>query len=401
MIRIFDIAIKDWVQLVRDRKVFLFSLIMPIAFTLMFGYASGGFGGGTSDARLPVGLLDQDSSRISKKLRELFSESQVVRLEDVSVGDVADLEKLVADNKLAGAIVIPAGYGHTILDGKPAHLALFADTTTSPGMTIQAEAVSMANRLNSATQTATIMEQTLGDRVPFEYVFKQALDDWKNPPIAVTETTSSILSKEKQKSSNGALAHMSPGMMLQMAIASLMTAAQIIVNERKTRALQRLLTTATKRIHILLGHYLAIFVMIFLQFVILLTFGWIALKVDYMREPGAVALVAGSAALCIAAMGLLIGVIAKNDEQAIGLSLVPMFVLSGLGGAWVPLEITGELFQAIGHLSPVAWAMDGFKNISIRGLGFESALIPSSALIGYAALFFFIATWRFWTSEEH
>ena len=79
-------------------------------------------------------------------------------------------------------------------------------------------------------------------------------------------------------------------------------------------------------------------------------------------------------------MGLLIGVIAKNDEQAIGLSLVPMFVLSGLGGAWVPLEITGELFQAIGHLSPVAWAMDGFKNISIRGLGFESALIPASAL---------------------
>jgi ABC-2 type transport system permease protein len=400
MIRIFDIAIKDWVQLVRDRKVFLFSLIMPIAFTLMFGYASGGFGGGASDARLPIGLLDQDSSRISKQLREMFGESQVVRLEAVSVSDVADLEKLVADNKLAGAIVIPSGYGHAILNGKPAHLTLIADTNTSPGMTIQAEAISAASRLNSATQTATIMEQTIGDRVPFEYAFKQALDDWKNPPIAVTETTSSILSNAKQKNSNASLAHMSPGMMLQMAIAALMTAAQIIVNERKTRALQRLLTTATNRTHILLGHYLAIFVMIFLQFVILITFGWLALKVDYLREPGAIALVAGSAALCIAAMGLLIGVIAKNDEQTIGLSLVPMFVLSGLGGAWVPLEITGELFQTIGHLSPVAWAMDGFKNISIRGLGFESALIPSSALIGYAVLFFTLAAWRFWRSEE-
>ena len=296
MIRIIDIAIKDWVQLIRDRKVFLFSLIMPIAFTLMFGYASGGFSTGVSDARLPIGVLDQDSSRTSKKLIELFGESEVVRLENISVDDPADLERLVAANKLAGAIVIPPDYGRVILNGKSSHLTLFADTNSSPGMTIQAEVISVASRLNSATQTATIMEQTLGDHVPFEYAFKQALDDWKNPPIAVTETTSSILSTEKQKSSNVSLSHMSRGMMLQMAIAALMTVAQIIVNERKTRALQRLLTTATNRTHILLGHYLATFVMIFLQFIILILFGWLALKVDYMREPGAVALVAASAA---------------------------------------------------------------------------------------------------------
>jgi hypothetical protein len=40
-----------------------------------------------------------------------------------------------------------------------------------------------------------------------------------------------------------------------------------------------------------------------------------------------------------------------------------MFVLAGLGGAWVSLEVTGAVFQTIGHLSPVAWAMDGFKNV--------------------------------------
>jgi ABC-2 type transport system permease protein len=72
-----------------------------------------------------------------------------------------------------------------------------------------------------------------------------------------------------------------------------------------------------------------------------------------------------------------------------------MFLLSGLGGAWVPLEVTGETFQAIGHLSPVAWAMDGVKNISIRGLGIESVMLPALALLGYATLFFALATWRF------
>jgi ABC-2 type transport system permease protein len=97
----------------------------------------------------------------------------------------------------------------------------------------------------------------------------------------------------------------------------------------------------------------------------------------------------------------LIGVLAKSDEQAIIFSLVPMFVLAGLGGAWVSLEVTGPTFQAIGHVSPVAWAMDGFKNIIARGLGLDSVLLPAAALIGYAILFLCIAAWRFWVSEEH
>jgi ABC-2 type transport system permease protein len=110
--------------------------------------------------------------------------------------------------------------------------------------------------------------------------------------------------------------------------------------------------------------------------------------------------VALSAALCIAAMGLLIGILAHSDEQAVMFSLIPMFVFSGLGGAWMPLEVTGATFQAIGHVSPVAWAMDGFKNITTRGLGMNSVLLPVSALIGYAVLFFVLAAWRFWASEE-
>jgi ABC-2 type transport system permease protein len=188
--------------------------------------------------------------------------------------------------------------------------------------------------------------------------------------------------------------------MLQFAIAGLLAAAQVIVTERKTRALQRLLTTATRRIHILVGHYLAILTLILGQFLLLILFGQLALRVDYARDAGATLLVAASSALCIAAMGLLIGILAHSDEQAVMFSLIPMFVFSGLGGAWMPLEVTGATFQAIGHVSPVAWAMDGFKNITTRGLGISSVLLPASALIGYAALFFSLAAWRFWTSEE-
>ena len=400
MIRILDITQKDLIQLMRDRKTFMFLLIMPIAFTLLFGYAFGGFSGGASDSRLPVGWLDQDGSRISKKLHDLLSNSQVLRLDDSSAPNVSDWEQLVATNKIAAAIIVPPGYGRAMLEAKPMKLVLIGDPGSTAGLSIQTETVALANRLDSAVQTAVVMDDEIGDRAPFDYALDQALTDWENPPIAVSETTSSIVPKNQANSRMASLAQSSPGMMLQFGIAGLLTAAQVIVNERKSRALQRLLTTATRRAHILIGHYLAIFVLIFAQFVILILFGQFILKIDYLRVPLATFTVAACAALCIAGLGLLIGVMAKSEDQAVIFSLVPMFLMAGLGGAWVPLEVTGEAFQAIGHLSPVAWGMDGFKNISIRGLGFESVLIPSLALIGYAVLFFTIATLRFRTSEE-
>jgi ABC-type multidrug transport system permease subunit len=197
-----------------------------------------------------------------------------------------------------------------------------------------------------------------------------------------------------------ALSHTAPGMMLQFAIAGLLTSAQVIVAERKSRTLQRLLTTAARRVDILLGHYLAIFSLIFSQFLVLMAFGQFILSVQYLRAPAASLLVAFCAALCISAMGLLIGTLARNEEQAVTFSLIPMFVFSGLGGAWVPLEVTGETFAKIGHVSPVAWAMDGFKNITIRGFGIDSVLLPAAALAGYAIVFFALAVWRLSAAEE-
>jgi len=398
MIRILDIALKDLLQLSRDFKTFMFLIIMPIVFTFLFGYAFGGFSSGAADSRLPVGYLDEDGSWVSRALHGLLAGSEVIRLDENSARSALDLENLVADEKLAAAILVPRGYGRAFLANDNARLTVIADTRTSAWTTIQAETLAAASRLDSAVRTATVMEQVAGERMPFDYSFEQTLSAWKQPPIAVAETTSSAIKQGSSQSMS--LAHTSPGMMLQFAIAGLLTSAQIIVTERKSRTLRRLLTTATRRSHVLLGHFLAIFSLIFLQFILLIAFAQLVLKVDYLRLPGATLLLAFSAAFCIAAMGLLIGVVARSEEQAVVFSIVPMFVLSGLGGAWVPLEFTGAAFQTIGHASPVAWAMDGFKNITVRGFGVESVLLPTAALIGYAVVFFTLAAWRLSKSEE-
>jgi ABC-2 type transport system permease protein len=249
-----------------------------------------------------------------------------------------------------------------------------------------------SNRLQSAVRTAGIAAQVTNNPSVFNPSLMDALTAWQNPPIQVSVTSG--VSSKPQNQNIMSLANSSPGMMLQFAIAGLLGAGTVLVNERKTRSLQRLLTTATSRLQILLGHYLAMFIVIFIQFMLLIAFGQI-LHVNYMRVPFASLLVAIASALCIAALGLLIGVLAKSEEQVVIFSLIPMFILSGLGGAWVPLEYTGPAFQAIGHLSPVAWAMDGFKNIVARGLGFSSVLLSVAALAGYTLLFFSLAAWRF------
>jgi ABC-2 type transport system permease protein len=401
VIRIIDIAQNDLRQLLRDRKTFMFLLAMPIIFTVMFGFAFGAFSsGGGSDSRLPVGYLDQDHSKISNQLRDLLMASKVIRLDQSETRSTTDLEQLVSDKKIAAALIVPIGYGRTSLAGKHPRLTLIADTATTAGTSVQADVLATANRLDSAVSIALSAEQIAGDSVPFKPTFEKSLAAWQEPPIAIVATTSVAVQKVQAETQNTVLANTAPGMMLQFAIAGLLTAAQIIVVERKSYSLQRLLTTATRRIHILLGHYLAIFILIFSQFLVLIVFESMVFKVGYLRMPDATLLVAISAALCIAGLGLLIGILARSEEQAIIFSLIPMFILAGLGGAWVSLEVTGAAFQTIGHLSPIAWALDGFKNVIVRGLGVESVLLPAAALIGYAALFFGLATWRFWVSEE-
>src|SRR5215467_2396145 len=131
MIRILDITHKDLMQLMRDFKTFMFLLIMPIIFTLLFGFAFGGFGSGSSDSRLRVGYLSQDNHWITDSLHDLFAKSEVIRLDENIFHSAADLEKMVADGDLAAAIIVPDGYGRAFLKGKRVHLTVITDTSSA------------------------------------------------------------------------------------------------------------------------------------------------------------------------------------------------------------------------------------------------------------------------------
>jgi ABC-type Na+ efflux pump permease subunit len=107
MIRILDITLKDLMQLMRDFKTFMFLLIMPIIFTLLFGYASGAFSSEESDSRLPVGYLNEDNRWVDQSLHDMLADSETIRLVEYSSASISEFESLVADGNLAAAIIVP------------------------------------------------------------------------------------------------------------------------------------------------------------------------------------------------------------------------------------------------------------------------------------------------------
>lgn len=393
MYAILSIATKDLLETLRNRLTFLFLLLMPVAFTIAFGYIfSEQTGSGGGDSRLPAAIVNQDAgSPLSLELERILSDSQVIRLEPGE--GLAGVEAGLEDQKLAAAVVIPAGYDESLRSGAPLKLKVLGDTGSAAGLSVQTEISVAAGRLASAARAARIVAPQGG--AAFDSAIQTALEAWQNPPVRVAAAQVQAAPAPDGESSPNRFAHSSPGMILQFAIAGLLTCAQVIVAERKNHCLKRLFTTHAGRGQILLGHFLAIFLLLLVQFAILILFGQFALGLDYLSQPLSTLLITLAAALCISALGLLIGAAAKTEEQAIAFSMIAMFLLAGLGGAWVPLEATGEAFQTIGHLSPLAWAMDGYKGILLHGAGLSAALLPAAALLGYALLFLAVARWRF------
>ncbi|MCA9910101.1 MAG: ABC transporter permease, partial [Anaerolineae bacterium] len=69
--------------------------------------------------------------------------------------------------------------------------------------------------------------------------------------------------------------------------------------------------------------------------------------------------------------------------------------LAPLGGAWWPLEIVPDWMRTIGHISPVAWAMDSYSSLIFHGGGLADVLLPLGVLAALTIVFFLLGVVRF------
>jgi ABC-2 type transport system permease protein len=399
--RILDIALKDLVQIFRDKKSLLFLALMPVVFTVFLGFA---FRSSGEDPRLPVGWVDRDpDGALGTQLRDMVEAAGVIDLMLLKGDKAAQTDHQVQDGELAAAVIVPEGFSAQALAGEPLPLTVVVPNTTA-GQTATTALQAASKRLLGTVAAARLSVEVVEARAPFanEAARQAALEAslaragaaWQQPPLTVALERAMGAEAARAETPGGFL-QSSPGMIVQFAVFSLITSAMVLVLERKSGALRRLLAAPLHRAEILAGHLLAMFAIVFAQSLLLVTLGQFAFGVDYMREPLGTLWMMVALGVWVTSLGLLIGALSRGEEQVVIFSLIAMFLFAALGGAWFPLEIAGKAFATVGHVMPTAWAMDGFQDIVVRRLGLGSLLLPAGLLLAYTAAFFGLALWRF------
>lgn len=400
--RIFDLALKDLSQIFRDKKSLLFLVAMPIIFTVFMGFAYRNVGSDAqTDDRIPLAVVNPEPyALLNKALFTRLKTSDSVRVELMNETDAMDtLQK----GEMAGVLVIPAGFSAKASTGETAQLTLISDPVSAQGQSLYQLLRTPVTQLMSAVEISRASVELVAAKdasAEQSAAFELAWSKWNtSAQIPLVRIGQAIAASTSDWTGGNPYNQSSPGILVMFAIFGLVTSAQILVQERKSRNLQRLITTAMQPWQIVAGHMLAMFAITFLQTAMLVIFGQLVLNVDYLREPLGIFLLAVTVGLWVASLGLLIGVVAKEEQQVILNSMVAMFLFSALGGAWFPLETSGGAFAAIGRVLPSAWAMNGFQNILIRGLGLGSVWTAVGVLSAYALFFFVLAVWRFGKME--
>jgi ABC-2 type transport system permease protein len=89
-------------------------------------------------------------------------------------------------------------------------------------------------------------------------------------------------------------------------------------------------------------------------------------------------------ALMAVGAGLAVGAVARNAEQATAIGIPVGIALGMLGGCMWPLDIVPAGLRAVGHLTPQAWAMDGFIGLVFNGKGLTDIAGDIAVLAAYA-----------------
>lgn len=391
MRRVWYIAAKELLQTRRDRLAALFSVVLPVVFTVFLGLLFGGFG--ETDA-FPLAVADTDGSPAAI---ELVAQLQAESLLDVRPMGQPEVEAAVQDQEVAAGLVIPEGYGAAVAAGQPVELP-FVRVETSSGAQSALQAVQAAiTRLNSEVLAAQVAATAVGastgtppDEELLDSTRRLAAAALDAPAAEVTVVASGVTEKEL-----GGFDQASTGSLVNWTLFGLLTVATGLAWERRQGLLRRMTAAGAGAAQIIGGKMLGMVILTFLQQLLLVLLGQFAFGVDYFASPAALFLVMLSMSVLASSLGLLISSVFRSEQAVIGATVIIAQLLAALAGAWFPLEITGAGFQRVAHILPTAWVVDSLHGIILKGWGVLDVLGPLGFVWLWIIVFFGLAVWRF------
>lgn len=429
MIPFLALVRKDLKLFFSDRRAMMIGLVVPIVCGSFFGYLFGGPSGQTETSRVPVLVVDQDGSDISRALIGQLSSDKNLEAKPSTL-DAA--REAVRKGKATAAIVIPANFGTN------AGHALFT-RGPKPGLGILYDPshgieLGMVKGILSGAVMQTVSKEVFTGKMGREMASESLAEIQNDGQIPPTEKKllqdylTSIKNLNEQnanaaaQTSTGGLtlpyethdeaitsgqgiqyngyAHSFGGMGVQFILFMGLDVGIALLMLRQSGLWQRLRAAPLSKTTLLGSR--AVSAALIAGFILFVLFGFARLVFGVHIRGSFVGFVGVCAAfsLMTAAFGLMVAALGETVEATRGYSIMATLIMVMLGGAWAPTFIFPVWLQRLTIVVPTRWAMDGIDAMTWRGLGFSAALLPIGIMLLFTLAFGVVAVLRFrWRTE--
>jgi ABC-2 type transport system permease protein len=414
-VRALIIAWKDIRHTYRNIAGLAMMLVAPLLLAFVLGMAFGS-GDNFSIAAVKTVVVDQDEGAgagtpaAGATLTEVLTDTEMAGLlEVVQVESPEEAKALVESGEAAVAVIIPPGLTSALTgtgpggsSGSTAGVQIYKDPTLTVGPAIVTAVVqSVTQSLNGARAAAAASAQlgvSLGliDTAELTDLATKTAEAYAglahtDAPITLQERAPQVIGAEELKHPNVA-SQVLVGMMLFFMLFGASTPARTILDEHREGTLSRLFTTPTPRSVILGGKYVAVFLVVLIQAVVLVLAGRLLLGADW-GEPGPVIVLILCSSLVAASLGLVTVSFAKTPAQAGAVSSAIFVFLALISGNFTGTADIGAL-SSVRRISPLGWLMEAWTDVLFGG-SWGAMALPALVILGFTLLLLGIATFFF------
>ena len=164
--------------------------------------------------------------------------------------------------------------------------------------------------------------------------------------------------------------------------------AVAFLRERGQGTLERLMASPLRRAEIVLGYMLGFTVLALVQSAEVLAFSLLVLHVHNVGNVALIFVLEALMAIAAVNLGIFLSMFARTEFQAvqfIPLVIVPQMLLAGI---IFPVSTEPGPLQALSHVLPLTYAVEGLRNIMIKGanLTWSSLQLDFAVVLGFCIL---------------
>lgn len=420
--KIFDIALKDLTRSFRSAFAIGMMVVAPLMLTGLIYFAFGSMSSGdVSMTAIKVGVVNADQlpadsmldAPIGDNIRSMFFDESVESWIAASdYADEASARAAVDKQEIGVAVIIPQSFTAGYLSGKKdVQVLIVSDPTLSIGPAVVEDMVTMMvdGVAGGGIAIETIMERLQANGVQPDTAqipawverytnwykdFQRALfhDPDKAALVLVAPAAGETETADPLAQMMGLTM---AGQMIFFAFFTGGNSMMSILREDEEGTLARLFTTPTDRTKILMGKFLAVFITVLLQGMVLMLAGDFAFGIQW-GKPASVTLALTAQVIAAAGLGVLLISFVKSTKQGgpvLGGGLTILGMLGGLFTANIPGGMP-EAFNAIGNFIPQGWVLKGWR-MALDGSPAGDLLVPFFVTVAMGIIMFVIGAVMF------